>query len=114
MPFPGRDASRPLRVTFRFLLFPGEGCEAAARATLERLRSGADFAVLEGAHEAGPAGTVRVVERILKAKPGEVRPSALPSALARLVFALEVGETALCRYHAEESPAGWYVVERVE
>jgi hypothetical protein len=111
---PGRDDPRPLQVTFRFLLFPGREGEAAARRVLERLRSGEDFAALEGAHEAGPSGIVRVVERVRSPEAGEVRRASLPRALARLVFALAVGESGLCGYHPEESPAGWYVVERVE
>jgi len=64
--------------------------------------------------DSGMPPSLTVVARGTKAEPGERTSRSLPTAFARLIFRLDVGEVGICQDHVEESPFGWHVVKRIE
>jgi hypothetical protein len=127
-----RPANRvPGRVTFRQILVPFKGAPNAppkvdwtreeafekAKQLLDRVvRDGEDFEDLQRECEEFSATTplVTVVYDGHKPREGEYKRKTLPTALGRLAFNLEIGETGLVEWHDKEAPRGYRVVLRVK
>lgn len=108
-------APRPERWRVQRLVVPeGEGARGTATKLLEQARGGVALERL--ADEAGLEAPkwVAVAGSRVRQLPGEVRLTALPVALARLVQNLGVGDIELCEYDPKECPEGWLIVRRAE
>ncbi|MHC4931627.1 MAG: FG-GAP-like repeat-containing protein [Planctomycetota bacterium] len=111
----------PRRVAAKQILIPWKGDREEglkiARECLELARRGEEFDQLAVRYHSPNArfpALLRVVTPPASPAMGEQARSSLPIALAKVLFALEVGEVGLCEFHREESPEGWYVVLRIE
>jgi len=104
----------PRRVTLRTIVV---ATEAAARECWRRAREGEDFGRLAEEYRVADAALpadLRVVHEGVDPLPGERPAAKVAPALRSVAFTLEVGEVALCEYHAQECPEGWVVVLRSE
>ncbi|MHC4339375.1 MAG: FG-GAP-like repeat-containing protein [Planctomycetota bacterium] len=111
----------PRRVVARQILIPWKGDREEglriARECYERARGGEEFDQLAARYHSQDSrfpALLRVVTPPANPAVGEQARASLPTALAKVLFALEAGEVGLCEFHRVESPEGWYVVLRIE
>jgi uncharacterized protein YjiK len=94
-----------------------EEAKALAERLFRRAKAGEDLALLANevfGSKGPPLEVFRLVQDYVRAAPDEIRRATIPEGAARTAFGLAVGEVGLCEFHAEASPQGWRVLQRVE